>query len=756
MRRISSIREVADVKLELPAGVDPYEDFDFEPYGEEARNEEELRATWRVFTKVKDVLDNGRRLENISWRLWFKQRQKGVTAPFAFLPHSSHPIPPSAVSVSTASNAAVSTPRFSSIASHHMPAPIPVPSLTLPTAAATTTTPVVTTTSPFFDHSSDPTSRPIPGASAPSANPLSETHRDIQYDLAQPVVHAHSPTSSMITPAIIDESSLSTLQQYGTNLDANLRRAEEETDRIVDDMFGGVGQRFQKESARLIQREKAERTRALLELGVKHSLSDAVLDDILKWARLHVMHDDVTGHAAHLSHPTPSVTSVTSTATPTTPVAMSPPSPPHSLGPLDTATTDDFLPTSISDGRAFVERTRYAPRPHAGAFCHSLERNGANNFLLYLIRELRDDIHFEVVSPKEGIMRTEYETLGVSVTVCPMKSPTYHEDLMNIMSRLKYAIANTIMMTEVVNAAGEKQVPCLWVIHEAWPRGQFDYYAKDVFMTPHVDERTILKAFRNAKQIAFPAKVQRRCYQGLFDEKVCRVIYNGIPLASINAFRTMQSRDLVRAELGIGKDDLLLLHMGSVCRRKGQLLTCQVFADLYASQVRPLGRNLRLLLVGARYIRQHEIDYIDECRQTLEAADAIESGAARIVDVTKHVLGYYLAADIVLCPSVNEVLPLVICEAMAFERPVIASKIDGIPEAMDHGAEGLLIEAGNEAQLYDAVVHLASNDDLRAKMGAAGRKRVLKQFSFDTMSRTYRDTIGKHLELGPPHNNGHP
>lgn len=756
MRRISSIREVADVKLELPAGVDPYEDFDFEPYGEEARNEEELRATWRVFTKVKDVLDNGRRLENISWRLWFKQRQKGTPPPFAFLPHSSHPIPPSAVSVSTASNAAVSTPRFSSIAPHHMPAPMPVPALTLPTAAATTTTPTVTTTSPF-DRSSDPTfhptSDPTSAAFVPNVKPSSETRHDLHFDLAQHSTHGHSPTSSMIAPGIIDESSLSTLQQYGSNLDANLRRAEEETDRIVDDMFGGVGQRFQKESARLIQREKAERTRALLELGAKHSLSDAVLDDILKWARLHVMHDDVSSHDAHLSHPIPSITS---TATPTTPVAMSPPSPPHSLVPLDTDTSGDYLPTSISDGRAFVERTRYAPRPHAGAFCHSLERNGANNFLLYLIRELRDDIHFEVVSPKEGIMRTEYETLGVSVTVCPMKSPTYHEDLSKIMSRLKYAIANTIMMTEVVNAAGEKQVPCLWVIHEAWPRGQFDYYAKDVFMTPHVDERAILKAFRNAKQIAFPAEVQRRCYQGLFDEKVCRVIYNGIPLASINAFRTMQSRDLVRAELGIGKDDLLLLHMGSVCRRKGQLLTCQVFADLYASEVRPLGRNLRLLLVGARYIRQHEIEYIEECRQTLEAADAIENGAARIVDVTKHVLGYYLAADIVLCPSMNEVLPLVICEAMAFERPVVASKIDGIPESMDHGVEGLLIEAGNEAQLYDAVVQLASDDEMRAKMGAAGRQRVLKQFSFDTMSRTYRDTIGRHLELGPPHNNGHP
>lgn len=65
---------------------------------------------------------------------------------------------------------------------------------------------------------------------------------------------------SKITSPIIDESSLSTLQQKETNFDASLYRGEEETDLIVDDMFGGVGQNFQKESARSIQREGERRS----------------------------------------------------------------------------------------------------------------------------------------------------------------------------------------------------------------------------------------------------------------------------------------------------------------------------------------------------------------------------------------------------------------------------------------------------------------------------------------------------------------
>jgi len=62
---MSSLLNVAlPIKEDLPAGADPYEEFDFVPYFQEVKSEEELRNTWRVFTKVKDVLDNGRRLEN--------------------------------------------------------------------------------------------------------------------------------------------------------------------------------------------------------------------------------------------------------------------------------------------------------------------------------------------------------------------------------------------------------------------------------------------------------------------------------------------------------------------------------------------------------------------------------------------------------------------------------------------------------------------------------------------------------------------
>lgn len=128
----------------------------------------------------------------------------------------------------------------------------------------------------------------------------------------------------------------------------------------------------------------------------------------------------------------------------------------------------------------------------------------------------------------------------------------------------------------------------------------------------------------------------------------------------------------------------------------------------------------------------------------MESSGSIDS--VRILDVQKNVLPFYHAADIVLCPSLNEVLPLVICEAMAFEKPVVATSIDGIPEAITNGEEGFLIPPGDEQALYLALKKLLLEPNLMTTMGKKGRERVLRQFSFRTMSEKYRELFQSALK----------
>eukprot|EP00186_Timspurckia_oligopyrenoides_P002555 CAMPEP_0182446788 /NCGR_PEP_ID=MMETSP1172-20130603/6004_1 /TAXON_ID=708627 /ORGANISM="Timspurckia oligopyrenoides, Strain CCMP3278" /LENGTH=592 /DNA_ID=CAMNT_0024642871 /DNA_START=96 /DNA_END=1874 /DNA_ORIENTATION=+ len=568
--------------MELPAGADPYEDFDFQPYFEEAKSEEELRKTWRVFTKVKDVLENGRRMENASWRLWHRERLRG------------------------ASDSKAETPE--------------------------------------------------------------------------------------------DELMMSEMEKFDMNLDSSLRQAQERTNHMVGEMFGGSQQKFMEEKEKQEALQKAERARSLVEIQEKFGVPDAAVDAFLQWIRSDLLQSPE----------------------------------------ISVAGSADVMPPSLADAKDLMETLKVKPRKRCAAFGHSLERNGANNFLLYLVRELKDELAFTIFSPKEGAMREDYEAMGMEVRISDMKSPTYENDVVEAIRDFDYTVANTIMLTEVVIASKKLAIPSLWVIHEAWPQDQFEYYAKEVFLMAHLDDSKIRQAFAEATKIVFPAQVQKVCYEGLFKDGVASVIYNGIPLAGINTYRAVQSRKRVRAELGYGENDFLIVQMGTVCKRKGQLITAQAFAQLIKRND-GTGKQPKLLMIGARYIRQHEIDYINAIKEELASTGADQH--TTILDVKKNVLPYYLAADVVVCPSLNEVLPLVICEAMAFERPVIASKIDGIPEALSDGVEGFLIPPGEPEPFLEKIEMLYNSDELRIEMGKAGRRRVLSQFSFSVMAKAYRETI---------------
>ncbi len=100
----------------------------------------------------------------------------------------------------------------------------------------------------------------------------------------------------------------------------------------------------------------------------------------------------------------------------------------------------------------------------------------------------------------------------------------------------------------------------------------------------------------------------------------------------------------------------------------------------------------------------------------------------------------YRAADAFCLSSFAEGVPVVLMEAMALERPVIAPRVMGIPELVEDGVSGLLVPPGNVDALAAAIRRLAQTDSAgRADLGAAGRKRVLDQYELaDSAQRLER------------------
>lgn len=95
--------------------------------------------------------------------------------------------------------------------------------------------------------------------------------------------------------------------------------------------------------------------------------------------------------------------------------------------------------------------------------------------------------------------------------------------------------------------------------------------------------------------------------------------------------------------------------------------------------------------------------------------------------------GVYDAADIVCQLSQwEEVFGWMIAEAMAFSKPVVANRVGGIPELVDDGETGFLVDRGDVQQAAERVLSLLENEELREKLGQAGRQKTEARFNLQT------------------------
>jgi glycosyltransferase involved in cell wall biosynthesis len=106
----------------------------------------------------------------------------------------------------------------------------------------------------------------------------------------------------------------------------------------------------------------------------------------------------------------------------------------------------------------------------------------------------------------------------------------------------------------------------------------------------------------------------------------------------------------------------------------------------------------------------------------------------------------YNCADLLVLPSIQEGQGIVLLEAEASAKPVVAFDVGGVNEALRGEETGLLVKCGNTDDLADAMIRLLSDSNLRQEMGANGRKFVLENYTWDIcaekMLTVYRELLG--------------
>ena len=195
-----------------------------------------------------------------------------------------------------------------------------------------------------------------------------------------------------------------------------------------------------------------------------------------------------------------------------------------------------------------------------------------------------------------------------------------------------------------------------------------------------------------------------------------RVVPSGIDARALAA--PPAARAAVRREWGLGDDEVAVVALGALEVRKGHAVLLAAAAGLASAAPR-----LRYVFCG-------------EGRQAkaLAGAAAALDGAARLVGFRRDVAACLAAADIVALPSLQEGLGVAALEAMAAGRPVVASRVGGLAEAVVHEETGLLVPPGDPTALAAALARLARDPDLRARLGVAGHARVLARYTATRMA----------------------
>jgi glycosyltransferase involved in cell wall biosynthesis len=219
---------------------------------------------------------------------------------------------------------------------------------------------------------------------------------------------------------------------------------------------------------------------------------------------------------------------------------------------------------------------------------------------------------------------------------------------------------------------------------------------------------TAMIATSEAVRSAYVAK-------GLRNE-IVHVIHNGVDATRFDPRRT---KPVLRTMLNLSVDQPLIGMIGNFDPRKGH--HCFVEACSIIRQHLP---NARYAIIGDKELSPR---YAKKVEMLIREKGMLESmhlfgPRADIPDVLRSL-------DIVVQPSFTEAGPRVPIEAMAMEKPLVATDVGGNREEVIHGFTGLLVPAGAIKQQADAVLRLLAEPGLAAKLGRNGRELVLNKYT---------------------------
>ena len=343
---------------------------------------------------------------------------------------------------------------------------------------------------------------------------------------------------------------------------------------------------------------------------------------------------------------------------------------------------------------------------------------GAENVLIQLARELKYTDFYPIVGVFKNMHNPHLEVAeeakrhNLEVAIFPCNG---RFDLKAIIRIRKFLVNNHISIVHThgyksnfyaLTASSGKGIPLITTCHN-WLGNDI----KTRFYTQL--DKFFLNRFNKVVAVSDSIK-QEILNHNVHPTKVV-TIYNGINLERFNKLAKLND---IRKELDIKEGYKVIGTAGRLTEEKGH-----IFLIKAAKKILHQFPKTVFLIIGDGPLKSK-----------LER----ESNKSTIFTGFRMDLPeIYPIMDIFVLPSLTEGLPMVLLEAMASKKPVIATKVGAIPNVISDGETGLLIDPANSNQLADAIIYLLKNKDKAREIGEKGYKKVKNEFSSKKMTKEY-------------------
>ncbi len=347
---------------------------------------------------------------------------------------------------------------------------------------------------------------------------------------------------------------------------------------------------------------------------------------------------------------------------------------------------------------------------------------GAEVQLKVLLSKLirRAEINLSVILFNEGRLRKEIEGLGIPVTVFPETKWGSAKIFLELVREFKksndqlihtHSYKDTILAAPAAKLCGIQRV--VRTVHGL--REPFEGLKAFKMSLYEAIERTVHRYCVDSI-IAVSSQIESK-YKAEGEGSRVTCIRNGIDLEG----KSIQSdRRRIRKDLGIDSGTCLIGTVGRLTPVKGIPYLLQAARMLLLQ-----GANVKVLVVGDGSIRP---DLMTQTRDLGISENVVFLGHREDTDELLQ------AMDIFVLPSLSEGIPMALLEAMAASRAVVASRVGGIPEIVEDGFEGFLVEPMDVNSLAERCRRLIESPDVARKMGEQARKRVERDFSATAMA----------------------